>query len=86
MMRITLEGLLLFLAPFVAYAALAVLGPRFGLARRGPFGTTSLGLAACGIGLVVLALLALGTFGDRAKGVYEPAHIEDGRLVPGRLR
>ena len=86
MMRITLEGLLLFLAPFAAYAALVALGPRFGLSRRGAFGTTTLGLAACGIGLVVLALLALGVFGDRAKGVYVPAHLEDGRLVPGRLQ
>ena len=86
MIRITFEGLLRFLAPFAAYALFAALGPRLGLARRGPFGATTLGLAACGIGLVVLALVALGVFGDRAKGVYVPAHIEDGRLVPGRLQ
>lgn len=84
MMRITTEGALLFLLPFMAYAALAVLGPRLGLARRGPFGASTLGLAACGIGLVILALLALGVLGGRSRGAYVPAHIEDGRLVPGR--
>lgn len=86
MMRITLEGLLLFLTPFAAYALLLTLGPRLGLTLRGPLGTTTIGLAACGIGLVVVALLALGVFGDRAKGRYVPAHIEGGRLVPGRMQ
>ena len=86
MIRITIEGVLLFLLPFAAYAALAVLGPHLGLARRGPFGASTLGLAACGIGLVILALVALGVLGGRARGTYVPAHIEDGRLVPGRLQ
>ena len=84
MMRITLEGLGLFLLPFAAYAAVVVLGPHLGLTRRGPFGASTLGLAACGIGLVILALVALGVFGGRSRGSYVPAHIEDGRLVPGR--
>ena len=86
MIRITTEGVLLFLLPFAAYAALTVFGPHLGLARRGPFGASTLGLAACGIGLVILALVALGLLGSRAKGTYVPAHIEDGRLVPGRLQ
>jgi branched-subunit amino acid permease len=86
MMRITIEGVLLFLLPFGAYAALAVLGPRLGLARRGPFGASTLGLVACGIGLIILALVALGVLGGRARGTYVPAHMEDGRLIPGRLQ
>ena len=41
--------------------------------------------------LVVLAcaavsLLALGLFSDRHQGAYRPAHIENGRLVPGEMQ
>ncbi len=86
MMRITVEGLLLFLLPFVAYAVLVALGPQLGWGRRGMFTAPTLGLAACGIGLVVLGLLMLGVFGDRARGSYVPAHIENGNLVPGHLQ
>ncbi|MDX7950340.1 DUF6111 family protein [Lichenihabitans sp. Uapishka_5] len=86
MIRITLEGVLLLLLPFAVYAALLLVGPRLGLERRGVFGAHGIGLMAAGVALVVLALLALGLFSDRARGPYVPAHIEDGRLVPGRMR
>jgi 4-amino-4-deoxy-L-arabinose transferase-like glycosyltransferase len=33
----------------------------------------------------VLCLLALGLVADRHQGAYQPAHMENGRLIPGRM-
>jgi len=42
-------------------------------------------LTISGLALVALSLLALGLPQAHAPGeVYEPAHMEDGKLVPGR--
>lgn len=86
MWRAILEPVLLFLTPFVAYALF--LGAR----RHYPLAVdhwsrsvlSTLGL----IGLVVAAtgMLVLGIFAERHQGAYEPAHIENGKLVPGRMK
>lgn len=85
MLRITAEGALLFLLPFVAYAGLLALGPRMPWLRPGPAGLVKMRLAACGVGLVILGLVAWAVLGERARGTYVPAHLEHGRLVPGHL-
>jgi hypothetical protein len=85
MLKITVEGVLLFLLPFVAYGGLLALGPRVPWLRAGPGGITALRLAACGVGLVILALVLWATLGERARGTYVPAHIDGGRLIPGRM-
>jgi hypothetical protein len=41
---------------------------------------TLLGLAAA-----VLGLVAVNAFAPRGRGVYVPAHVENGILVPGRI-
>ena len=41
---------------------------------------TLLGLAAA-----VLGLVAVNVFAPRGHGVYVPAHVENGVLVPGRF-
>jgi hypothetical protein len=47
--------------------------------------TPVLMLTISGLALVALSLLALGLPQAHAPGeVYEPAHMEDGKLVPGR--
>jgi hypothetical protein len=86
MWRALLEPVLLFLSPFLAYALV------LGLRRRYPLGSdhwtqgavSTLGLI--GLVLAVAGMLFLGIFAERHVGGYVPAHIENGKLVPGRIQ
>jgi hypothetical protein len=86
MLRLTAEGVALFLVPFAAYAALLLLATRWPRLRQAGLGGHRLVVASCGAGLVVLGLLALGLLSGRERGAYVPAHIENGQLVPGRIQ
>jgi hypothetical protein len=85
MWRAILEPLILFLTPFLVY------GFYLGLRRRYPLAAdhwtqgalSTLGLI--GLALAVTGMILLGIFAERHSGGYEPAHIENGRLVPGRM-
>ena len=80
-----LDGLVLFLIPFVVYAGMLVVRRRFPFVLKswtdGPLGT----LVVAGLALAILGALAAGFFGGRHRGGYVPAHIENGVLVPGRM-
>ncbi|MGB8277324.1 MAG: DUF6111 family protein [Methylovirgula sp.] len=85
MWRVLWEPVLLFLAPFIAYAGLLL------LRRTAPFssrhwtqGTVSM-LTVAGLAAAIVFMLAYGLLAERHKGAYVPAHIENGRLVPGRI-
>ncbi len=83
--RSILESGALFLSPFAAYGIYLVLRSRYPLEvehwTRGRVSVmTLLGLTAA-----VLWLVALNAFAPRGQGVYIPAHIEHGALVPGRF-
>lgn len=86
MWRALLEPVLLFLSPFLAYALFLGLRRRYPLTAdhwtRGALSTLGL------IGLVLAAagMLFLGLFAERHVGGYVPAHIENGKLVPGRMQ
>jgi hypothetical protein len=85
MWRAILEPVLLFATPFVVYAL-------FHLAqRRWPFvselwtrGVVST-LTIAGLLVAIIGMLMLG-LSARQQGAYVPAHIENGRLAPGRFR
>ena len=47
---------------------------------------TAASLSLAGLALAALAIFLFGLFEDRPKGAYVPAHVEDGRLVPGRFQ
>ena len=83
--RAVFEVLLPFLLPFAGYALWLALGRRYPFVTsawsRGPVAALVVG----GLGLAVLSLLAAGLFGPRAHGSYVPAHLENGKLVPGRM-
>ncbi len=86
MARALLETLALFLAPFALYAFYLVLRARYPLTMehwtRGRLGWLTLaGLAAAVVGLAWLSLVA-----PRGQGVYVPAHVENGVIVPGRFQ
>jgi hypothetical protein len=76
--------LLLFFLPFAGYA----LYLRF----RSPNESTAHGkhpwtmLTISGLALVVVSFIFWGVFEDRnQRGVYVPPHLENGRLIPGRV-
>jgi hypothetical protein len=84
-MRPLLESLGLFLLPFAAFALYLGLRLRYPLAvehwTRGRLSWLTLaGLAATALGLI-----ALNAFAPRGHGVYVPAHLENGIIVPGRF-
>jgi hypothetical protein len=85
MWRAFLETALLFLTPFLAYTLFHA------AQRRWPFVAdlwhrrivSSLTIA--GLLTAVAGMLALGLT-ERQQGAYVPAHVENGKLVPGRFQ
>ena len=85
MARAILEPLALFLTPFALYALYLI------ARRRMPHGAhhwprrmvTSLTVA--GLLLAIGGVVLVGARAPREQGAYRPAHVEDGKLVPGRF-
>lgn len=85
MWRAAAESVGLFFAPFLLFAVYLVLRARYPLAvehwtRSRVASLILAGLAAALVGVVALTLIA-----PRGQGVYVPAHVENGVLVPGRF-
>lgn len=87
MARTIFTEIALFLAPFAIYAIVLL------LTRRAPrdrehWGLKVVGgLAAAGLVLVAISLVWLSHYGGfGTSGTYIPAHLEDGKLVPGRTK
>ena len=83
--RTVLEPLTLFLSPFAVYALYLALRARYSIevehwTRLRVSVITLIGLAAA-----VLGLVALNAFAPRGRGVYIPAHVQNGVLIPGRI-
>jgi hypothetical protein len=76
--------LVLFIAPFVAYA-LFLWATRAGVLDVSSWPLRRLTwLTIASLVLVIASLLALAQFGGAPPGsTYVPAHLENGRLVPG---
>lgn len=86
MVRSLFESLGLFAAPFILYALFLILRARHPLlvahwSRGALFWLTFAGLA-----LAIAGFLYAGFFGAARQGVYVPAHVDNGRLTPGRLQ
>ncbi len=87
MARTVLIETLLFLTPFAIYAMVLYATARD--ARQAEHWTMRMLtiLAIIGLVLVVLGLVFFAHFGGAPPGAeYEPAHMEGGKLVPGRLK
>jgi hypothetical protein len=86
MLRAILEPLGLFLLPFAAFAVYLVVRVRYPLAiehwTRGRVSTMTL----IGLAIAVLGLFLFGLSAPRGHGIYVPAHVENGQLVPGRIQ
>lgn len=82
MIRAIIESLLLFLLPFVGFALYLLL-------RRKPafdpdhWSKPFLWLVIAGLFIVSLSFIMSGVIGERHTGGYVPAHLENGKFVPG---
>jgi hypothetical protein len=87
MIRPVLTEFALFVAPFVAYAVFLWLTKTALLERASwpPKVLASLAIAA--LILMIGSFVVLSHFSGAPPGsTYEPAHVEDGKFVPGRVR
>ena len=87
MTRQVITELALFLAPFAAYA-LFVWATREGVISVSTWSPPRLmWLTVVALALVIAGFVGLAQFGGAPPGsTYVPAHMENGRLVPGTLR
>jgi Family of unknown function (DUF6111) len=85
MLRAVLEPVALFLSPFAVFAIYLVLRARYPLAvehwSKGRVSTLTL----IGLVIAVIGMISIGLYAPRGQGVYVPAHIENGELVPGHI-
>lgn len=85
MARNVLDAIGLFALPFVVY------GLVLALRRNYPFVAASWSrgwlatLAICGLALVAIGMVVLAASADRHQGAWVPAHLDQGRLVPGHM-
>ena len=87
MARTVLVEVLLFLAPFAIYALVLLSTRRDARDSAHWHARMLMSLAIAGLALVIGGLIFFAHFGGSPPtGVYEPAHMEDGRLVPGRIK
>jgi hypothetical protein len=87
MIRPVFTEIALFLAPFVVYALYLVATKTELMTRKSwpPKVLATLGI--CALVLMIGSFIYLSHFSGSAPGsTYEPAHVEDGRFVPGRVR
>ncbi|MGA3303769.1 MAG: DUF6111 family protein [Methylovirgula sp.] len=85
MWRVLWEPALLFLSPFIAYAGLLVIQrtPPF---SRAPWSQKAVSLLTlAGLSAAIVFMVFYGLLAERHHGAYVPAHIENGRLVPGHI-
>jgi hypothetical protein len=87
MIRPVLTELALFLAPFAAYA-LFLLATRAGVLDPAQWTLPRVAwLLMCALVLMIGSFVVLARFGGDPPGsTYVPAHIEDGRFVPGQTK
>ncbi len=85
MLRIVIEEVLLFVLPFCAFAAYLV------IRRRNPFDVEHWSphlfrLSVAGLVVAIAVFAVTGLRSPQNRGAYEPPHMENGVLVPGRFR
>ncbi len=86
MWRAILEPAVLFAVPFLAYAVYLAWRRNYPLALEHWPNSAISTLTLAGLALAVGGMLAIGLFAPRHEGPYVPAHIEGGKVVPGRIQ
>jgi hypothetical protein len=85
MLRRVLEEFGLFLIPFALFLVYLLLVGRNPL-RLVHWNAQVLRLTLLGLAVVIGTLVYDGLFSERREDGYVPAHMENGRLVPGHFR
>lgn len=84
MTRAVFEVAAFFVAPFVAYVLYLIARRRNPLSvehwSHGPLAALTL----AGLAAAVAGALTLGAGAERHSGTYVPAHVVDGKVIPGR--
>jgi hypothetical protein len=83
--RTVLEPLVLFLSPFAVYTLYLLVRARYPLEVEHWTRYRISALTLTGLAAAVIGLVAVNAFAPRGHGVYIPAHVENGVLVPGRI-
>lgn len=86
MWRVIVQPLLLFATPFVAYALYLLARRRFPFVAELWTRSVVSTLTIAGLAAAVAGFILLGLLSQREQGAYVPAHVEDGRLAPGRFQ
>jgi hypothetical protein len=84
MWRALVETALLFLIPFLAYSLFHAAQRRWPFVAELWHKRIVVGLTIAGLLTAIAGMLALGLT-ERRQGAYVPAHVEKGKLVPGRF-
>ncbi len=84
MIRVLFGEGIFFLLPFVAYACYLIMRQRHP-AKWDNWSAHVPKLAIAGVVCVIVALLITGLTVKHETGAYIPAHMENGKIVPGRF-
>ena len=85
MFRILLELLGAFALPFLAYGLILQGRRLFSMSEKEWTRDVAITLSLIGLVLCAALMMALWLFAERGHGAYTPAHIENGRVIPGHL-
>ena len=86
MIRPVLTEIALFLAPFAIYVAFLWFTKAAVFDREQWTRKTLLTLVIVSLVLMIGSFVVIGHFSGAPPGsTYEPAHVEDGKLIPGRV-
>jgi Family of unknown function (DUF6111) len=85
MIRAFFGEALLFFVPFAAFALYLLIRQRNPL-KWASWSDETAWLVIAGLACTILALLFTGLTADRHEGPFEPTHLENGQVVPGRFR
>jgi hypothetical protein len=85
MLRVLLEPALLFGLPFIVYILYLAIRQRYPFAVEAWSRSRVATLALAGLAVAVAGVILIGAFAPRQQGPYVPAHVENGRLLPGHF-
>jgi len=86
MWRALLEPTAFFVTPFALYVAYLLARGRHPLKPAHRPGATVVSLTIAGLAVAIAGMLWFGFEYDRPTGAYVPAHIENGKVVPGQFK
>lgn len=84
MVRVILEEAAIFLIPFAAFALYLVARQRNPLLWQS-WSDQAFWLLVGGLGCAIVGFIVSGVIAPRDTGAFEPTHVEQGRVVPGRF-